>query len=46
MVSVIGRLIREDAGLESMEMAEWSLVGLVLMLAATQLWTAFKIGSH
>ena len=46
MISVIGRLVREDAGMESMELAEWSIVGLSLMIAGAQLWSAFKTISH
>jgi Flp pilus assembly pilin Flp len=35
LISTIGRLIREDAG---MEMVEWAIVGVVFAVAAAAFW--------
>jgi hypothetical protein len=39
LVDLIGRLVREDEG---MEMVEWSIVGVVFALAGALLWTSLN----
>jgi hypothetical protein len=39
LLKTIGRLVREDEG---MEMVEWSIVGVVFALAGALLWTSLN----